>query len=175
MTSGLLPTLAHAQFDGQTDSPSFSAPPPSGILTHLNGSDISTGQKYLLGASVLGTYYLISQTRNGPLIFGGLYAMGTLVLMRESSYQNAEEASELLVPFSMITMSVINIALFNNSIDRFSYNDVFAYNVIATGLIASYAWWDHSRRLPSGRIRSKSQLLPFIKNDQAGLAWSFNY
>lgn len=170
----LVPRLAQAQFEGE-DSPSYSAPASPGLLTHLDGSEISTGQKYLFGASAVATYYLISQVKNGPLIFGGLYAMATLVLMRESTFQFAQEPSELVVPFSLVAMSILNIALFNNNTDRFSYNDVFFYNVGATALIAGYAWWDQSKRTRGGHVRASSFISPMIGRDRAGLVWSSTF
>lgn len=125
----------------------------------------SPAQFLWLGAGVVATTYLISETHDGPAIFAGVYSLGTLYLMNEW-YENKNDYTDLIVPFSLLTLGVINIALFRND-DEYSKNDVFIYNITGLSLIAAYAWWEHKQNTTPNS--SLTKLLPVLTNDYSGL------
>ncbi len=155
------------------EPPGLEQPPPSYVYRR-DELPFTTKQLVTFGLSTTAVYYLISQTKNGPLIFGGLYAMGTLVLMRETYYKNETEAADLVVPFTLLAFSVLNISLLNNN-DHYTYDQVFAYNMIGTGIVAAYALWEISQHDSHGRRRHYGDIVPFIQDNHSGLAWTLGY
>jgi len=123
----------------------------------------------LFSAAEVATIALVSQTENGPLIFGGIYAVGSLFLMREIFVEPKD--SNYVLPFGMLAMSVLNFALLNNN-SQFSYGSVFSYNLVGAGLLTAYAWWNDWHR--NGRHRSYA-LTPMLGAGVTGVACNFNY
>lgn len=120
----------------------------------------------LFSAAEVATIALVSQTENGPLVFGGIYAAGALFLMREVIV--GPKDSDMVLPFGMLAMSVLNFALLNNN-SRFSYGNIFTYNLVGAGLLTTYAWWDDGHR--NGRHRSYA-FTPMIGAGVTGVAWN---
>jgi hypothetical protein len=158
--------FAHAETFDATD---LNQPEPTAVYDHE-----SHLKKYLLfGAAEVATIYLVSQTQNGPIIFGGIYAAGALFTMRETFYAHDEDPVDLFVPIGMLTMSVLNFALLNND-SRYTYNDVFFYNLGGAAILNAYALWDNSQRRSDGHRKSYS-FLPFVRESHTGFAWQLRY
>lgn len=119
----------------------------------------------LITAGVVSATYLISENDEGTALFTGIYSIGAIYLMNEW-YQNEKEFTDLIVPFSLLTLAVVNISLLRDD-DDYSENDVFIYNLAGLGLIASYAIWEHAHK--AAPHSTYTRVSPFQKNEYTGL------
>jgi hypothetical protein len=122
-------------------------------------------QPALIGLGAISGAFLISEMENGPTIFATLYSMGTLYLMREW-YRDEQELTDLVVPFGLLTMAVLNAALFTDE------DDVFIYNIAGAGLLTAYAMWEHAQMTPGQRRRKNQsnqvEIWPLIRPHTTG-------
>lgn len=140
------------------------------LAIHTDFENHNYTRPALVGLGAISGIFLVSEMENGPTTFAALYSMGTLYLMREW-YRDEQELTELVVPFGLLTMAVLNAALFADENDYTSH-DVFIYNIAGSGLLTAYAMWEHAQMTPGERRRKNQsnhvEILPWIRPHTTG-------
>lgn len=115
---------------------------PALLASHDSFEKSEFTRPILLGTAALAGTYFISVMDEGPAVFAGLYSMGALYLLHEWKKNKKYETSDLIVPFGLLSLALVNITLLRDH-DRYSQHDIFIYNTTGIGLLTAYTIWVH--------------------------------
>lgn len=119
-------------------------------------------------AGALAGLYFISELSEGPIVMSALYTSSSIYLMN-TWFKSDSELEELVIPFGMLTMGIVNAVLLND--EAYTNEDVLYYNVGGVALLTAYAVWEHQTRShPSNYV-----IVPRIQKESTGFVLSAHF